>query len=121
MVKATHEAVSLPIRKEELVVAAKDFLEEDESNRDVIFLDNVHSPEFGSSDLLFTDKAKTKLTAIRLNDKENDETFIVSSISYYMWLKQLIREAGEEDKTGRRPSVDEREFSGPQDFIRGIK
>ena len=101
MLKATHEAASFPIRKEELVVAAKDFLEEDESNRDIIFLDNVHSLEFGSSVLLFTDRTNTKLTAMTLNDKGDCETFIISSISYYMWLKQLIT-VGESFFHGKR-------------------
>jgi len=90
MVRATYEAVSLEIPKQELVVAAKNFLQHDGPNKDLILLNNIHSPKFGSSDLLFVNKAKTNLTIVRLNDKANYEKFIISSISYYLWLKELV-------------------------------
>ncbi|NVM21115.1 MAG: hypothetical protein HWN68_04985 [Desulfobacterales bacterium] len=90
MLKTTHEAASLTISKEELLVAAKNFLCHAEANKDLVLLDNVQSPKFGSSDLLFINKAKTKLAAIRLDNRGDCEKFIIASISYYLWFKELI-------------------------------
>jgi len=91
MLKATYEAVSIAIPRKELVDAAKKFLLRSESNKDLVLVDNIDSPNFGSSDLLFINKAKTNLTVARLNDREDCERFIILSISYYFWLKESIR------------------------------
>lgn len=91
MLKATYEALSLAIPKQELVSAAKRFLLDSDSNRDLILLDNIDSPKFGSSDLLFINKAKTDLTLARLNDRADCERFVISAISYYFWLNESIR------------------------------
>ncbi|NVL89684.1 MAG: hypothetical protein HWN69_01640 [Desulfobacterales bacterium] len=88
MVKAIYEAVTMAIPRREVVYAAKNFLMH--SNEDVVHIDNVHSPKFGSSDFSFINKAKTNLTVARLNYKEDREKFLISSISYYFWLKEFI-------------------------------
>jgi len=56
----------------------------------LLLVDNIYSPKFGSSDLLFVNKAKTNLTVGKLNDSTDGENFIISSIAYYLWLKEFI-------------------------------
>lgn len=90
MVKAIYRADSFPITRKELVDAAKKFLLDAESNRDLILVDNVTSPQFGSSDLLFINKAKNKITVAMVNDRDDCERFIIASMSYYFWLKECI-------------------------------
>ena len=90
MVRTTYEAVSIAIPRKELLDAAKKFLLHSESHKDVVLVDNIYSPKFGSSDLLFVNKARTNLTVARLNDREDSEKFIISSISYYFWLKEFV-------------------------------
>jgi len=90
MVKTTYEAVSIAIQRKELLDAARNFFLHSGSHKDVVLVDNIYSPKFGSSDLLFVNKARTNLTVARLNDHEDCERFIISSISYYFWLKEFI-------------------------------
>ena len=90
MVKTIYETVSIAIPRKELLDAAKRFLLHSGSHKDLVLVDNVYSPKFGSSDLLLVNEAKTNLTVGRLNDREEGENFIVSSISYYFWLKEFI-------------------------------
>ena len=90
MVKTTYEAVSITIQRKELLDAARNFLLHSGSHKDVVLVDNIYSPKFGSSDLLFVNKARTNLTVARLNDHEDCERFIISSMSYYFWLKESI-------------------------------
>ena len=88
--KIINDAVSTAIPQEELMDAAKKFLLHSGSRQDVVLGDNIASPHFGSSDLLFVNHGKTHLTVARLNDAEETEKFIISSMSYYVWLKDLV-------------------------------
>jgi hypothetical protein len=90
MVKIINDAISTAIPREELMDAAKKFLLHSGSHQDVVLGKNIASPEFGSSDLLFVNQGKTHLTVARLNDTEDIERFIISSMSYYVWLKDLV-------------------------------
>ena len=90
MVQTAYETVSIVIPRKELLDAAKSFLLCFGSDKDLILVDNIYSPKFGSSDLLLVNKAKTNLTVGRLNDREEGENFIIASISYYFWLKEFI-------------------------------
>jgi hypothetical protein len=91
MVKTTYETASLAIPRKELISAVKKFVLDSFSSRELILADNVASPNFGSSDLLFVNKAKTSLTVVRLNSDHNKcEKFIISSIAYYLWLKEFM-------------------------------
>jgi len=90
MVKTTYETVSIAIPRKELLDAAKKFLMHSGSHKDLVLVDNIYSPKFGSSDLLLVNKAKTNLIVGRLNDREEGENFIISSISYYFWLMEFI-------------------------------
>jgi len=90
MVHTTYETVSIVISRKELLEAAKSFLLCFGSDKDLILVDNIYSPKFGSSDLLLVNKAKTNLTVGRLNEREEGENFIIASISYYFWLKEFI-------------------------------
>jgi hypothetical protein len=90
MVKTTYETLSITIPRKELLDAARKFLLHSGLNNDFVLVDNIYSPKFGSSDLLFMNRAKTNLTVARLNDRKEGEDFIISSISYYFWLKEFI-------------------------------
>jgi hypothetical protein len=90
MVKIINDAVSTAIPQEELMDAAKNFLLHSGSHKDLVLGDNIASPQFGSSDLLFVNQGKMHLTVARLNDAEETEKFIISSMSYYVWLKQFV-------------------------------
>jgi hypothetical protein len=90
MVKIINDAVSTAIPREELMDAAKKFLLHSGSHQDVVLGKNIASPRFGSSDLLFVNQGKTHLTVARLNDTEDIERFIISSMSYYVWLKDFV-------------------------------
>jgi hypothetical protein len=88
--KTIYDAISTAIPREELMEAAKKFLLHSGSHQDVVLGKNIASPEFGSSDLLFVNQGKTHLTVARLNDTEDIERFIISSMSYYVWLKDFV-------------------------------
>jgi hypothetical protein len=90
MVKIINDAVSTAIPTEELMDAAKKFLLHSGSHQDGVLGKNIASPQFGSSDLLFVNQGKTHLTVARLNDTEDIERFIISSMSYYVWLKDFV-------------------------------
>ena len=91
MLKTTYEAASLGIPTKELLDAACTFLLNSESNQELVLVDNIASSNFGSSDLLFVNKEKTHLITARLHDGVSCERFIISSMSYYFWLKELMR------------------------------
>lgn len=88
--KTTYETLSITIPRKELLDAARKFLLHSGLGNDFVLVDNIYSPKFGSSDLLFMNRAKTNLTVARLNDRKEGEDFIISSISYYFWLKEFI-------------------------------
>ena len=90
MLKIVNDAVSTAIPQEELMDAAKKFLLHSGSHKDLVLGDNIASPQFGSSDLLFVNPEKTHLTVARLSDTEDTEKFVVSAMSYYVWLKDLV-------------------------------
>jgi hypothetical protein len=89
-VKIINDAVSMAIPREELMDAARKFLLDSGSRQDVVLGKNIASPQFGSSDLSFVNQGKTHLTVARLNDAQDIERFIISSMSYYVWLKELV-------------------------------
>jgi hypothetical protein len=89
-VKTTYETLSITIPRKELLDAARKFLLHSGLGNDFVLVDNIYSPKFGSSDLLFMNRAKTNLTVARLNDRKEGEDFIISSISYYFWLKEFV-------------------------------
>jgi len=90
MLKIVNDAVSTAIPQEELMDAAKNFLLHSGSQKDLVLGDNIASPQFGSSDLLFVNPGKTHLTVARLRDTEDTEKFVISAMSYYVWLKDLV-------------------------------
>jgi hypothetical protein len=93
MLKTIYQTTSLMIPREELTEAAKEFLVNSGLCKALIPADNIRSPKFGVSDLLFVNSGRTTLTVVRLNGRnygESCEKFIISSISYYFWLRQFI-------------------------------
>jgi hypothetical protein len=93
MAKTTFEADTTKITSKELLNSAREFFLRSEANKNAVLVDNINSPNLGSSDLLFVNEAKTNVTAVRLDhgiDGEGGEKFIISSISYYLWLKQVV-------------------------------
>ena len=91
MVKLSYKTFPVAITRKDLVESAKKFLFHAASNQDLVLVDNIHSTQFGSSDLLFLDKAKTNVTVARLHDEGACERFVMASISYYFWLDEFIR------------------------------
>jgi hypothetical protein len=83
-VKIINHAVSTAIPQEELTDAAKNFLLHSESHKNLVLGENIPSPQFGSSDLLFANQGKTHLTVARLSDTEATEKFVMSAISHLM-------------------------------------
>ena len=90
MLRMTYGTVSLGISRMDLLDAAKKFVLRAASNEDLVLLENVHSPRFGSSDLLFMNRASKNLTIAKLIDESGNERFIISSICYYLWLVECI-------------------------------
>jgi hypothetical protein len=88
--KIINDAVSTAIPQDELMDAAKNFVLHAGSHKDLVLGDNIASPQFGSSDLLFVNPGKTHLTVARLRDTEDTEKFVISAMSYYVWLKDLV-------------------------------
>lgn len=119
MVKTIYETVSIAIPRKELLDAAKRFLLHSVSHQDLVLADNIYSPKFGSSDLLLINKAKTNLTIGRLNDREEGENFIISSISYYFWLKEFITisEVFLNGKCGLEMYLFSRDFSAASRYL----
>ena len=78
MVKTIYRAASMVIPRAELVETAKRFLVNSGSCKDVVLADNIRSPKFGSSDLLFVNSTKTNLTAARLEMMEK----VVKNLSF---------------------------------------
>lgn len=74
----------------ELLDAAEKFVLHSGFNKDLILVENIDSPKFGSSDLLFINRAMTNLTIAKLSDRESNEKFVISSICYYLWLMECI-------------------------------
>ncbi|MBN1843223.1 MAG: hypothetical protein JW883_13200 [Deltaproteobacteria bacterium] len=113
MAKTVYDAVSTAITRDELVDAAKRFLMHSGSNKDLVLLDNIESPQFGSSDLAFVNGEKTLLMVARINDARDTEKFIVSSMSYYWWLEQFltISEVFHNGKTGLDMHLFSNDFS----------
>ncbi len=93
MLRSAYEAVSSVLPANELKDAAKRFLLHSDSNKNLILADNIDSPKFGSSDLLFLAQEKSSITAVRLNHEDECEEFVVSSVSYYLWLKESMKVA----------------------------
>ncbi len=93
MLRSAYEAVSSVLPANELKDAAKRFLLHSDSNKGLILADNIDSPKFGSSDLLFLAQAKSSITAVRLNHEDEGEEFVVSSASYYLWLEESMKVA----------------------------
>jgi hypothetical protein len=91
MVQLGYKTFSVSITRKDLVESAKKFLLHSEPDQDRILVDNIHSAQFGSSDLLFLNKAKTNVTVARLHDEGERERFVMASISYYFWLNEFIR------------------------------
>ncbi|MBE9581474.1 MAG: hypothetical protein IMF18_07635 [Proteobacteria bacterium] len=119
MAKTVYDAVSTAIPRDELVDAAKKFLMHSDSNKDLVLADNIESPQFGSSDLLFLNGAKTRLRVARINDTRDTEKFIVSSMSYYWWLEQslTISEAFHNRKTGLDMYLFSNDFSAAIEYV----
>ena len=90
MLKMTHGALSLAIPRMELLDAAKKFVLHSDANQDLVLVENVDSPKFGSSDLLFINGDRTNLTIGKIGDTKRNERFVISSICYYFWLMECI-------------------------------
>ena len=115
MVKLSYKTFSVSIARKDLVESAKKFLLHSESHQDLILVDNIHSAQFGSSDILFLDKAKTNVTVAKLHHEGECERFVMASISYYFWLNEFIKasEVFFNKKSGLEMYLFSDDFSAP--------
>ena len=90
MLKATYEASASEIEKSRLLEAARGFLLHGKYEQSFINLRNLDSVHFGASDLCLVNKDRTCITVVRLGQEGEGENFILSSLSYYFWVKQNI-------------------------------
>ena len=70
--------------------AARKFLENFQPTKGMVLTQNIPSPKFGASDLIFVDKEKERIAIVMLLDGESYETFVVSALSYYFWLEESL-------------------------------
>ena len=89
--KSAHEVDVASIPSSALLRAAGTYLLRADDKKGFFAVDNIDSPRFGSSDLLFVNKARTRVVCAKLSREKNCEAFVVSAIAFYCWLKELIQ------------------------------
>lgn len=67
----------------------QDFLLGSQQRNQVVFLENIDSPEFGRSDLIFVSQQDDTLNIVRLNDEHQTERFVVTSLAYCLWIRHF--------------------------------
>ncbi len=91
MTKETFSVKSLAVSKDKLVApVSRYFLSGRFLERLPEAVENVVSPEFGSSDLLFLDEKNGEVTAVRINAGNDVEKFVVEALSYGLWLQEAV-------------------------------
>ncbi|OEU46789.1 MAG: hypothetical protein BBJ60_07865 [Desulfobacterales bacterium S7086C20] len=90
MLRIASEVITAKAPREDLIRAAGDFLLHSQGNPEVVHLERIVSSEFGSSDVAFTSKSRDCVTVARLNSEQDSEAFLVESLAYYLWAKELI-------------------------------
>lgn len=94
MLRIASEVITAKVPREDLIHAAGDFLLHLQGDPEVFPLERIVSPEFGSSDIAFAGKPKDCVTVARLNGEQDSEAFLVESLAYYLWAKELISISG---------------------------
>lgn len=101
MLRIASEVITAKAPREDLIRAAGDFLLRSQGNPEVVRLGKIVSPEFGSSDVAFAGKSSDCVTVARLNGGQDSEAFLVESLAYYLWAKELISVTGAIMNTSR--------------------
>jgi hypothetical protein len=79
--------------RHELLAAVAKYIRRFPNNRALRAAENIVSPRYGRSDLLFVAPTGGHVVCVKLDDGKECERFLISSISYYFWLKELIHAA----------------------------
>ena len=89
--KSAHEVHAGGIPRSVLLRAARTYLLRADDKKGFFAVDNIDSPRFGSSDLLFVNKTRTRVVCAKLSREKNGEAFVVSAVAFYCWLKKLMQ------------------------------
>jgi hypothetical protein len=89
--KSAHEVHVGGIPRSVLLRAARTYLLRADDKKGFFAVENIDSPRFGSSDLLFVNKTRTRIVCAKLSREINGEAFVVSAVAFYCWLKKLMQ------------------------------
>jgi hypothetical protein len=76
--------------RQELLEAAGQYIRRLVNNDAIRAAENIASPRYGKSDLLFVTPTGGHVVVVKLDDGKERERFLISSISYYFWLRELM-------------------------------
>lgn len=88
--KSARKADVATVSSSALLAAAKSYLYRQGPCQDLVAVENMDSPQFGSSDLLFVNGTRTRIICARLSRMRHSEAFVVSAMAYYRWLRQSL-------------------------------
>jgi hypothetical protein len=91
MVKSAYETDISAIPSSALLNATRTYLLRIDAYKDAVQTENLESPKFGSSDLLFVNNTRTNIVCARLSREKNCEAFVVSAVAYFCWLKEFLK------------------------------
>jgi hypothetical protein len=89
--KSAYEVDVAGIPSSALLRAAKTYLLRADADKEFVAVDNIESPKFGASDLLFVNKARTRVVCAKLARGKNCEAFVVSGLAFYCWFEELMQ------------------------------
>lgn len=79
---------------QKLVDAAGDFLLHYLGKPEVSRISDIASPDFGTADLSFATRGKDYVALARLNTGRDTERFVVTAVTYHLWIRDLFRATG---------------------------
>jgi hypothetical protein len=91
MLRAAYEAPPLSVSRTALLGAAKRFLLRLDSDRVLIPVDNIDSPDLGTSDLALATQDRRTLILAKLHHGRDFSRFAMQAAAYYLWLKEHMR------------------------------
>jgi hypothetical protein len=89
--KSAYEVDVAGIPSSALLRAAKKYLLRADVEKVFFAVDNIESPRFGASDLLFVNKTRSRVVCAKLARGKDCEAFVVSGVAFYFWLKEMMQ------------------------------
>ena len=90
VLRIASEVDKAAIQRKDLVDAAEDFLLHYQGNPEIGRIPDIASPDFGTADLTFANHSKDRLILVMVNTGKEIERFVVLSVAYYLWIKELF-------------------------------